>query len=356
MFGANIDRAIEVRVQTVTALAALEQGLRASVGSVNMTTRRATFRGVPRVDQLDSATNSFGLVGHERLHLRKRPGMQSPPLSLTALHASTDVGQALKNNRSSWSYSIHDLTRKNVVTVAAKSRLLSTSLPELPLGGLGSLALATSLLAEVTRFDILPLPLTQKLEVAGYGWTIHPEINSDGLAVRIDLGSGKINNNVKPPAICLVDQVGGANFTSGHRFEVVWQCEQNAHLTGCRGESGGSSRPVHFEGVDVVTRWTGVGAWTAYGAALSLQSQRGLDGFGGLHAGLNVKIADQKRESCLKFAVGKVVQRDAVLFSSIPTYTAHVVECLSEEIGRVLQGDILLRGRVELESDRSLHV
>ncbi len=314
-----------------------------------------SLAGMAWVDHNHANASGFGLVDDEVLELGKRPGMQSPPLSFAALDPASDVGQVLKYDGSPGLHGLDNLLGENVVTVTAESSLPAANLAEPTLGRFGSLALTLPLLAEDPGLNVLPLSMAEKPQIAGDGGAVDAKVDTNGLFVGADLWGRKIDNDVRPPTRRLVNQVAGANFTADHWEKVIRQNERNRYPTGRGGQANRSGCPVDLERVDVVSWWAGARMRTRNLAALSGQRQCGRNGFRGLDAGLNVQVADKLGEFSLEAAVGQLVERNAVLLFRVPSDTTDDVKCRRELTGCLRESVGLLGGRIQFDSDRSMH-
>ena len=92
------------------------------------------------------------------------------------------------------------------------------------------------------------------------------------------------------------------------------------------------------------------------GLMFALPREGALQGFGGLHSGLNEQVGDQPLTGRFGVVVGGVVQPDPVLLPALPPVATDSVESDGKLSKRLMQGDRLLWGRIQLYAHRSVHI
>lgn len=225
------------------------------------------------------------------------------------LDAPLNIGQVFEDNRAPRPSSVDDLLTQHMIATTAKSSLLAPDLPQVALGALGAGCLQGATQLERATFHGSPAFLAEKLVRAGDSRLRQAQIDAHDIVRWLDNRSRNVHDDMQPPIPIALDEIGGRDFAVNVGCRIRGHVERQTHPALRRGESHRTRVPIDLEGVPVV-------AWRACGshrnrdlAALALQGQCALDGFGGFDAGLNVQVADESGRVGFAGVVGCVMQR-----------------------------------------------
>lgn len=356
VLGRDVPGSIEVGVELVAALAAPEYRPGAPVVAGGMPAGVAHLGGMPGVYAGHRYALLIGLVLDEGLQLSERPSVQAAGLSpVVDLDATADVLEVLQHHGSARRAGGDDLFGEDVVAVTAEASLSAAHDSQVALSGLGPLGLQSAAQVEVAALDCSPTLLAEEAVVGGDGRLGQAKINADDLGVRSYLGSWQVNNDVQPPLVCSLNQVGGEDRCADVLLGIARDAEGDGHASYNSGKANGSLRPVDLERVRVEARRTLSRFRTGYLPALTLQNKGAPQGFGGLQAGLAVQVGDEGGMGFLQRVVGGVVETHTVLLVVGPAVGADRVEDRSEEPGGLSERGDLFGGRLEKDLDGSIH-
>ena len=244
-------------------------------------------------------------------------------------------------------------------------------------GGLCSFGLQFALKAETTAFYFFPGPVSQELAGRGHGGAHQTQINPDDVLGRLNSGLGHADHDVQPPFPVAEEQISRSNRVACVLLAPVGNGKGQGQLARAGRQASFLLLPVEGKGFRIVTRWTeqtlrhldglelrgGFAALLGFshlpgvgGLMFALPREGALQGFGGLHSGLNEQVGDQPRTGRFGVVVGGVVQPDPVLLPALPPVATDSVESDGKLSKRLMQGDRLLWGRIQLYAHRSVHI
>ena len=212
MVGSDVPGRIQVRVEGEAALLAAEVAPAPAVGLLSVPAPAALLAGVAGVDRINNHTHQRRLVACEPEQASKGPRVQAPTLPLASLHAGTDVGQVLEDQRGAWLHGLDQALGQHVVTVPAETFLAARHLAQVPLGRPCAFRLKSAAQTERAVLDLPPAASTEELGLGGHGGARHAEVNTDHLSRGLDLRLRGFDHDMQPkPTLAVYAEVGRAN-------------------------------------------------------------------------------------------------------------------------------------------------
>ena len=354
----DVPGSVEIGVDLIAARQTQKKRLRGSVLPVDETAPGTPLTGLPGIDGFNTGTNLFGLVGREGPKLGIAPAVMPPPLfAATLFGAAADMGQVLDHDHAARLHVLNDAFAQNVVAILPKPCLPPSHLLKMAFGGSAAFGLKLATKPEVPFFNLLPSPLPQELPVGQNGGSVDAEIDTDGLAGGDDLRWIDSQNDIEPPAGRAMDKIGTveARCPVEPPLRVGVDAEREFDPARHGGQANDAVLGFHAVGAGVVPDAAPLRLRSRNFPTSLLQHDGGLDGFGRLHSGRNHQLARHRRMLRSKIVVRRLVQRDAVLLSVLPTVLSHCVEAISRSGKRLRQDRVLLGESCQTYADRALH-
>lgn len=373
----DITTTVEIGVEFKTTLSAFETRLRATIGTMNMTTTRTALRCLAWVNPNDHTTLRLCFVSKQIPQAVERPLVHSALLLLATLfRIRADFLEILNDNQSARSYRLNQLPTDNVVAIRPKPSRLARQLFEMSFGRLRAFGLKRTLQPEIPTFHCFPGTLTEKFVVGCNGRTGDPEIHTDHIPIGNELYIGQGHDHMQPEPAPAIDQVSTvkayALFQQANRIRIQLQrqqlpamsrCQRNAISKDCIRTLVISNGTVFTFGT---THW--FEGWSRFPESqglcnllgifplpFHLPSQRRLDRFCCFRSGRNYQLGRQLWVVCAQWIVSRLVQFHAILFTLLPTVHSNGIEA-----GRILlhgfrQNCMLLLCGQKWKTDRALH-
>ena len=198
--------------------------------AVDTSTGGASLASVTGIDPDDQAALVLGFVRKEVAQLGEAPTVKTALLgSFALLYPATDVGQVLDRDNRACDYGVHDLPTELMVQVAPKPKLFASEPTKMSLRALGAFGLKTALEPKVPSFEFAPAALAEESIVSGRrtfrcrcdGGANDAEINSDNLAVSVEVHVGQCDHNVQPESRFAQDKVSRVEAGSASESGLV---------------------------------------------------------------------------------------------------------------------------------------
>lgn len=152
--GGNHQCGVHVGVSGITTTCTKELRLSLSVRLINTTASRAGATCVPWVYGNHEDTSKFSLVLDKGSQLRKRPGVDNPPLTLPNRYPLGDTLDVFKCNPTVGAFGqSHQLLTNAVINVSLEAPFFAAPLLQFPLGRLGAFGLKFGAKARVASAD-----------------------------------------------------------------------------------------------------------------------------------------------------------------------------------------------------------
>ena len=354
----NVPSSVKICIDLIPAGTTHEERLCRSIPLVHEAASRAPLAGMSRVNGLHAGTNLFGLVCYKGPKLGITPTMVPSPLTTTTLFgAAANVGQIFNDNYAARLRVLNDALAQNVVAILPKPCLSPSHLFKMAFSRLAAFGLKITTKPEVPLFYLLPSPLSEELPVGQNGGSVDAEIDTDGLAGGDDLRWIDSQNDIEPPAGRAMDKIGTveARCPVEPPLRVGVDAEREFDPARHGGQANDAVLGFHAVGAGVVPDAAPLRLRSRNFPTSLLQHDGGLDGFGRLHSGRNHQLARHRRMLRSKIVVRRLVQRDAVLLSVLPTVLSHCVEAISRSGKRLRQDRVLLGESCQTYADRALH-
>jgi hypothetical protein len=356
VFLTYIERSIQVRVESITAGAAMEQGLRLAIATVLVTALAASLTRVPWVDEDHTDSPVFRLVGHEGTQLGITPTMQASVLfAVPALDTLAKVSQVLQDNCAARWNSVHDAAGQDMVTVTAEACLPATEDLQATFAALGPFGLALALLPEDASFNFFPVAFSKEGWNGSYGRPVDPKINSYYGVVRLDNRGWYLDTDAEPETPFTINKVSRADLAGLGPCKYFRHVKWNHDANKSRCQICRIGFPIDLEGTLSIERWARYGMRAPHLLSLFSECECGFDCSSCLDTGLNVQVTYQVREPGLKHTVCHVMQANAILFIGIPGNLANSIKCLSELPTGFCQRTYFKRCRRQKQTNGSVH-
>jgi len=383
MLVSSIFRGIEVSIELIAALTAEEKRLRAAIVASLVATARTRLTGVSRIYLDHLHTTSFSLVGQEAMELSKAPRVQAAfrldilvGLATPNLGRFSNVRQILKDNRTARSGVLNNALGEDMVMVSSLPKQLTRKLFQVPFGRLCTTLLKLATKAEDATFLLFPTAFTQEVAVAGDGWVVKTEVNTNHLIGRGDVGSRDIYNDMEEVAPVMVAQISRTNLATNVLESVFGNRERHLNTTRDRCKRAGHGPPFHPVRTGIIANRSGYRLWTANGLkpgsrsplllsfgylfwvlslVLLLPRKSRFHGFSGFHTRGTDQLGRKIGELSTQWVVGRFLQLDAITTTRLETLTADSIETLSVLLHRSIKERPLLRRRIQLYHNCSVH-
>lgn len=373
----DITTTVEIGVEFKTTLPALETRLRATIGTMNMTTTRTALRCLAWVNPNDHTTLRLCFVSKQIPQTVERPLVHSTLLLLATLfRIRADFLQVLNDDQSARSYRLNQLPTDNVVAIRPKPSRLARQLFEMSFGRLRAFGLKRTLQPEIPAFHCFPGTLTEKFVVGGDGRTGDPEVHTDDFSTGNELYVWKSHHHMKPEPAFAIDQVSTIKActllqqANSIRIQVQRQhlpalsrCQRNAiSIDGIRTLVISNGTVCTLGATHWFEDWSRLTTRDCLRNLLGIFSfpfhiprQRRLDRFCRFRSGRNYQLSGQLWIVCAQWIVSRLVQFYTILFPSLPTVHSNCIEA-----GRILlhgfrQNCPLFLCGQKWKTDRALH-
>jgi hypothetical protein len=221
MLLSNIQRGVIVCVYAIATCTTEEKRLRTTIGSPLISALGTGLTRMARINFDHLNTACLCLVAQEAMELSERPGMQTAfRLNILVRLASAYLGclsnssQVLKNNCRSWCGVLDYAFGEDMVVVKSQPKQLTRKFFQVPFGRLCTTLLEFATNAEDTTFLLFPTTFPQEVAVTGDGWVVKPEVNTNYLIGRGDVGSRDINDDMEKVAPVMETEIRGADLSS----------------------------------------------------------------------------------------------------------------------------------------------
>jgi hypothetical protein len=311
---------------------------------------------VAGINGFNLASLFFGLVLQEGTQLCETPRVKCPFELFPSPFALANVCQILYGNHGSRFYGINYPPAENVVAISTETVDLPCQSSKMSFGRAGAFRLKTTLQPEVSIVNFLPSSFTEKLIPRSNGGSFESHVHSNHFTRRLKCNIGKGDNNMEPKLAFAVDAIGRIEtnrllpdaFSVGVKFE--------AHLLPTR--YGGKTYDAVFDAVTslVITDRNKVHLWATGLEAILFPSESGLYGFGCSHSGCNNQLRGEIGILLSEIVVCLLMQANAVLLLMFISYFRNCIEAFGVLPHRFKKDRHLFGCRIQLDTDRSLHI
>lgn len=354
----DVSRGVEICVQLELASATLKDRLAASVGPFNVTTVRTALRRVPWVYAGNDAATFFGLVFQEATKATKAPRMHTPSRSSATLFGSlANVFQVLNDDHGSRFDTFDDSLREDVVAISPETFDATTKTLQMALGRRGAFGLKTAAEPKVLSFDTFPSAFAVEEVVACDGGTIEPEVYADDLLAGNGLRWVDSDDDMQPKASGNALQIGAveAGCFGKPGVSMLIRPEGNRQPTFDGGQTKNSVVNVWAIAPSVVTNREQNGFRLRNFPALLSERQARPNRLGGADARRANELRRQLGKAHTQCCVGCTMQLDTVALLDRVSVSNDLVEASSLLSHGFQQCFGLFRGRIEVESNGTLH-
>jgi hypothetical protein len=348
-----------------------------------MSTPRTGLTRMSRVYPFHTNPVFCRLVGDETVELGKRPAMEASfqvhclvLLASSNLGGLSDTGEVFENDGTTWGATSNDAFGEHMVCIPVESLSLASNLLEMSLSRLCSFGLQLTCEAEIAPINLFPAAGAKKLSMRCNCRAVESEVYSNHICRRRNNWLRNINHDLQIELPFTVTQISSSNRIPLILCAKRWNGEGDAD-TSLRGRQAYClGLPVEERGFFIVAHSALFRLRTTHGLEdgkrfslllsfsyllwvclllLGFPCQCALDGLSCLDSCLNEQVRNQFWTEGLGVTIGSMMQLDAVLFLLLLAIGTHVIEGTSKLSQCLLQSGCLLRGRIQLYFDRSVH-
>lgn len=333
----NVSGSIQIGIQLETTMLALEQTLLDSISPRNVSTARASLRGITSIDMTDSTILESSFVSQECFELEKRPTVHKKPLLLPELLAAvSDVCQVFKHERGSRRKAIHNPFRDDMVHVSPETVLLHSQFLKVPFGRTCSPGLQYLSQVPVPIYDSFYFFSSKELVVGSDCNFVDASVNADDNARRFDVWNVFLENDSDENLLASNKQFRRFSSPVFVLLKIGRRLESEFLSTGNGGDRKHVSVEPYCVGVVIIPDTGLLGNRTG---RFTFISDFGFDAFQCFGCFVPSRARELRREKRFAMPVGFIVKRDCVAVVVFPADSTDVVErfgvCLNGRHDRI---------------------
>jgi hypothetical protein len=260
---------VVIRVDVIATFTTEEKRLRTTIGSPLVATAATSLTRVAGVNFDHLNTTRLGLVAQEAMELSERPGMQTAlglnifvSLASSYLGSVSNSSQVLKDNGAAWCGVLDYALGENVVMVKSQPKQLTRKLFQVPFGRLCTTLLKLATKAEDATFLLFPTAFTREVAIAGDGWVIKPEVNTNHLIGWGNVGGRDIDNDMQEVAPVMATEVSRADFATTVLGRVLGDGKSHLDATGYSSKGTRHTLPLDPVRAGIIADRSGFRLWT----------------------------------------------------------------------------------------------
>src|SRR2546421_1573999 len=341
------------------------------------------LRGMPRVYLDHGDTTGFSFVLDKRIQLGKTPTVQTPfVLNVLVLFAPSHLGgftnsrQVFKHESRASGSLLDNTFRENVIMVFVSPKLFPTQLTEMPFRRFGAFGLQFPFQAEGTSFLFFPSTFTQEVTIAGDSRSVQSQVNPDHFMRWRDNWLRKGDNDMKSKTPLAIAQISTTDFGANVLHQVSRDGKGQFNPSVDSSKTTGECVPLDPVRTLIITD-------TCHLTVRTLDRLKHRGGLALLHCLLNLlrigffvfdlpgesrfdalccldtssthQLRGKVRVLCSEGIVRPFMQLNPVTALCRKAFKGHGIKTGGMLFKRCLEALCLLRCRVELYLDRSIH-